>query len=351
MSRDIAEMGSLSTLLTQTHTNREILVVDDGSPDDTRSVASTFGKAVRYFRQENKGKSAALNLGISASTGDAIIVLDDDVLFPPWTLAKHAEALERNPDADFSFGRFVRFSGHRPPSPSDLWDEEFVPTRDPRRLVVKLMENCFLPNPAWAVRREAQMRVGPYDESMYYSHDYDMILRLARKNDGVFIDEPVLYQRKHLGYRGPSVEETFKLDTVGKWMKYDAILFKKLDREWSLSDFQPFHHEGRPLHQQALALLQKGVILFQRKVYHGAICALAEYGRELRDHSPSPVELKIATGLLGCRYGVASLRVTPSPTSWSSTRLPSAWTAGARGAITCSSSASGAVSNTRRRCI
>src|SRR5215467_4652924 len=298
---------AIRAALAQTHTNREILVVDDGSPDDTRDVASTFGEAVRYLRQENKGKSAALNLGIGASTGDVIIVLDDDDLFPPWTVAKHAEALERNATADFSFGRFVRFSGDRLPSPTDLWDEEFVPTHDPRRLVVKLMENCFLPNPAWAVRREAQMRVGPYDESMYYSHDYDMILRLARRNEGVFIDDPVLYQRKHLRYRGPSVEETFKLDTVGKWMKYDAILFKKLDREWSLSDFQPFHHEARPLHQQALAHLQKGVILFQRKVYEGAMRALIEYSRELRDRSPSPVELKIATGLLGCRYGVEDL--------------------------------------------
>jgi len=298
---------AIRAALAQTHANREILVVDDGSPDDTCNVASTFGEAVRYLRQENKGKSAAVNLGISASTGDAIIVLDDDDLFPPWTVAKHAEALERNAAADFSFGRFVRFSGDRPPSPTDLWDKEFIPTHDPRRLVVKLMENCFLPNPAWAVRREAQMRVGPYDESMYYSHDYDMVLRLARKNEGVFIDDAVLYQRKHLGCRGPSAEETFKVDTVGKWMKYDALLFKKLDREWSLSDFRPFQDERRSLHQQALALLQKGIILFQRKVYDGAIRALTEYRRDLRDRSPDPVDLTIATGLLGCRYGIADL--------------------------------------------
>ena len=299
---------AIRAALAQTHTDREILVVDDGSPDDTRSVASTFGEAVRYFRQENKGKSAALNLGISASKGDAIIVLDDDDLFPPWTVAKHAAALERNAAADFSFGRFVRFRGDRPPSSSNLCDEELVPTHDPRRLVVKLMENCFLPNPAWAVRRQAQMRVGPYDESMYYSHDYDMILRLARKNEGVFIDDdPVLYQRKHLGQRGPSAEETFKLDTVGKWVKYDSLLFARLDREWSLSDFRPFPDERPSLHQQALALLQKGVILFQRKVYDGAIRALTEYRRDLRDRSPDPVELKIATGLLGCRYGIADL--------------------------------------------
>jgi hypothetical protein len=139
---------------------------------------------------------------------------------------------------------FVRFRGDRPPSSSDLWDEEFVPTHDPRRLVVKPMENCFLPNRAWAVRREAQMRVGPYDESMYYSHDYDMILRLARTNEGVFIDDPVLYQRKHLSYRRPSAERTFILDTVGKWVKHDALLFNKLDREWSLSDFRPFPDKG-----------------------------------------------------------------------------------------------------------
>jgi len=151
------------------------------------------------------------------------------------------------------------------------------------------------------------MKVGPYDESMYYSHDYDMILRLARKNEGVFIDDPVLYQRKHLGHRGPSAEETFKLDTVGKWVKYDSLLFKRLDREWSLSDFRPFPDERPPLRQQALALLQKGVILFQRKVYDGAVRALTEYRRDLRDRSPDPVELRIATGLLGCRYGITDL--------------------------------------------
>jgi hypothetical protein len=61
------------------------------------------------------------------------------------------------------------------------------------------------------------------------------------------------------------VEETFKLDTVGKWVKYDALLFKKLDREWSLSDFRPFLDEGPSERQEALALLQKGVILFQQK--------------------------------------------------------------------------------------
>jgi hypothetical protein len=60
-------------------------------------------------------------------------------------------------------------------------------------------------------------------------------------------------------------------------------------------------------HQEALALLQKGIILFQRKVYDGATRALTEYGHHLRRRSAGPVELRIATGLLGCRYGITDL--------------------------------------------
>jgi hypothetical protein len=90
-----------------------------------------------------------------------------------------------------------------------------------------------------------------------------------------------------------------------------ALLFKKLDRELdrerSLSDFRPFPNEGPSMRQEALALLQKGVILFQRKVYDGATRALMEYRRHLDGRSPDPVGLRIATGLLGCRYGIADL--------------------------------------------
>jgi hypothetical protein len=53
-----------------------------------------------------------------------------------------------------------------------MLEEEFVPLRDPRRLVIKLMENCFLINPTWAVRREAQAKAGLYDRRLAYSQDY-----------------------------------------------------------------------------------------------------------------------------------------------------------------------------------
>ena len=299
---------AIEAALAQTYPKREILVIEDGSTDETHVVTSRFGQAIRHLRQENKGKAAAINLGISASKGDVILVLDDDDLLPPWAVMKHAEALERSPAADFSYGRFARFRGKTLPPASELRDTEFVPAADPRRLVVKLMENCFLPNPTWAVRRKAQLRTGPYDEHLNRSQDYDMVLRLARANDGAFVDDVVLYQRKHELYRGPSSERTYAIDALEKWIKYDAIIFQKLDRIWELRDFRPFTDARLPF-DEASALIQKGVIFFQRKVYDRATDALAGYHGQLRGRSPTPIELKIATGLLGCRYGIDDLLV------------------------------------------
>jgi glycosyltransferase involved in cell wall biosynthesis len=297
---------AIDSVLAQTYSCHEIVVIDDGSTDDTAKVVSSYGQQVRYSCQENEGKPAAVNAGIGKANGDVIIVLDDDDFLPPWALAEHAATLERNPGADFSYGRFVRFRGTKPPLLSETQDMEFVPTRDPRRLVVKLMENCFLPNPSWAVRRSAQLRAGPYNGSLYFNPDYDMILRLARKNEGAFVDNVVLFQRKHLGHRGPMSEQIYILDTVDKWLKYDADIFREIDCDWDITDFLPFLEETPSADHEGLALLQKGIILFQRKVYAGAAHSLAQYRLKLA-RSPTRNELRIAAGLLGCRYGLADL--------------------------------------------
>jgi hypothetical protein len=135
-----------------------------------------------------------------------------------------------------------------------------------------------------------------------------MILRLARANDGALVNDIVLYQRKHETHRGPISERTYALDTLEKWIEYDALIFEKLDQNWELDDFRPFHHEAHPA-DDATALIQKGVIFFQRKVYDRAAHALAAYRRHLDTRPPTCIELRIAAGLLGCRYGIEDLLV------------------------------------------
>jgi glycosyltransferase involved in cell wall biosynthesis len=300
-------VDAIKSALNQSYSDREVLVIDDGSADNTHNVVSSFGSAIRSVKKENGGKASALNLGMAHAEGDVFVVLDDDDLLPPWALERHAEALLRDSSADFSYGRFARFLGNMLPPPEELKDEEYIPKTDPRRLVVRLMENCFLPNPCWAVRRGAQLRAGPYAEGMLYSEDYDMILRLARNNDGAFVDDVVLFQRKHESLRGPMSERTRVVDPVDKWLKYDALLFKKIDVEWDLASFHPFSTKSLSMGGEALALLQKGVILFQRKAYDGSIGALTQYRRHLDARSPTRLELRIAVGLLGCRYGIDDL--------------------------------------------
>lgn len=294
---------AIESALAQTHGNHEILVIDDGSADATGAVVARYVPAVGYLRQENRGKAAALNFGLAAATGDAILVLDDDDLLPPTALADHAKALVGDPRADFSYGRYVRFIGASPPNPDKLWDEEPTPIRDPRRLAVRLMERCFLPHPAWAVRREAQRRAGPYDESLKRSQDFEMIVRLARGNEGAFVDARVLWQRRHVALRGPAGERTLVDHSIDKWIAYDAAFFRKLDQQWRAEDFDPFAACSST--DAALAWLQRGVILFQRKVYDRAERALRRYRQTLVGRAPSVDEKRIAAGLLGCQHGVA----------------------------------------------
>ena len=297
---------AILSALAQTHTNREILIVNDGSSDHTAAVASKYGSAIRYLSQENQGKSAALNRGITATQGDAIIVLDDDDLFPTSALANHAEALEKNPGAAFSYGRYLRFKGLGQPSTADLDDQELVPRHDPRRLVIKLMENDFLPNPTWAVRKQAILEAGPYDERLYRSQDFDMILRLARRNEGIFINYIVCFQKIHASLRGPSWDQSFGFSVIDKWIKYDQLIFETIDQQWSLSDFRPMQEKIDPSLDDRLLFLQKGVVLFIRKLYSQAVHSLGEQTR-LAHQPPTAMELKIATGLFGCRYGIADL--------------------------------------------
>jgi hypothetical protein len=173
--------------------------------------------------------------------------------------------------------------------------------------VVKLMENCFLTNPTWAVRRDAQAKAGLYDRRLAYSQDYDMVLRYAKENEGVFVDDHLLYQRKHESLRGPQSEQALVTDTIEKWIKYDRLIFEEIDRSWDLADFRPFDQGASPHGGDASPLIQKAVILFQRKVYGGAMRALEDYRLVLATRPPTRLEYPIAAGLLGCRYGIGDL--------------------------------------------
>lgn len=94
---------AIDSVLAQTEPAHEIIVIDDGSSDDSRAVAEGYGARVRYVYQNNAGVSAARNYGARIATGSWLAFLDADDTYMPQRLARHADWLRREPDLDFLF--------------------------------------------------------------------------------------------------------------------------------------------------------------------------------------------------------------------------------------------------------
>ena len=95
---------AIESVLGQGHAAHEIIVVDDGSSDDSADVCARFGARVRYVRQQNAGVSAARNHGARLASGNWLAFLDADDIYLPDRLEAHARWIAREPDIDFLFG-------------------------------------------------------------------------------------------------------------------------------------------------------------------------------------------------------------------------------------------------------
>ena len=164
---------AIESVLNQTVSNVEILVVDDGSPDSTPQVAHRYSNYVRHIRKTNAGLSAARNTGILNTTGEFLQFLDADDYLLPNTLQQHLTVADAHPSVDVFYGTYHYV---------DLERQEFGPHFDPRLsrqpLHEFLLGNYFPPHGA-LVRRAAFANVGLFDVNLRSLEDWDMWLRLA----------------------------------------------------------------------------------------------------------------------------------------------------------------------------
>ena len=93
--------ATLDSVLAQTYLPGQIIVVDDGSEDDTQAMLRGFGKRIEVIRQENQGKSSAINCALPRVTGDYVWFFDDDDVALPDAIASRMEVLHAQPDLDF----------------------------------------------------------------------------------------------------------------------------------------------------------------------------------------------------------------------------------------------------------
>lgn len=96
----------LDSILAQTYDNWEIIIIDDGSIDNIDEVVIPFLGNVKFIKQSNQGAPRARNVGFEHSVGELVIFCDADVVMQPDCLEKMARALEKNPEAAFSYSSF-----------------------------------------------------------------------------------------------------------------------------------------------------------------------------------------------------------------------------------------------------
>ncbi len=217
---------AVESVLSQTHENVEVIVIDDGSRDNTREVICGMDGRVRYIYQSNAGVSAARNRGLEEATGDYIAFLDSDDSWLPWKLEAQLSTLRAFPEAGMVWtdmmafdenGRTLHESYIQLMYAAYLYfdrDKHFSESKAlagvwagcPERFSGK---KCYSGNIfSWMfmgnlvhtstvlLRRERQKKVGLFDVELIKSgEDYDFHFRTCRAGDVAYIDVPsIRYQ-------------------------------------------------------------------------------------------------------------------------------------------------------------
>ena len=181
--------AAIASALAQSREDFELIVVDDGSGDETLDVAQRFtgDPRVRVLRQDHAGPSAARNLAIASGSGSYVSMLDSDDLWLPTYLAAVGDALDGEQRAGFAYtdawvledppGRFRRKTVLRVADPPEPW-------LDANALLRRLARGNFIINSTVTIRRSALETAGGYNLALAAAGDYELWLRLAASGFG-----------------------------------------------------------------------------------------------------------------------------------------------------------------------
>jgi glycosyltransferase involved in cell wall biosynthesis len=201
---------ALRSVCEQTYTQYEIVVVDDGSTDDTQDVVAAVTQTeVRYLRHpRNLGVAAAANTGVRAATGDFLAFMGSDDVLKPYMFESLMEVFSKYPDLDTTFGdvEIVEGSEGQPWTqglarqmprfsqllPRDRLADPLIVTR--RDMYLCLLEEVPVKPTAMIVRKRAFDQIGAFSENLKSGEDWEWFLRLVRVTDFGYVDRAVVRQ-------------------------------------------------------------------------------------------------------------------------------------------------------------
>ncbi len=222
---------SIDSVLRQTWKHLEVIVVNDGSTDNTEAICRTYRNRIRYIRQEWRGVSAARNRGIFLSSGSLIGFLDaDDELFPD--MVDHlVKQLLRFPQAGAASGAFVL-------------EGDYAPIRKPGRGSIfangessgiihsffDVLDKTIVCTGSMLVRREVLDQVGHFNEALHVGEDMELWCRIGGNFPWVFSDREMMIYHKN---ESDSEKKRIRQGATWKWILTKREMKKKiLSEHW-----------------------------------------------------------------------------------------------------------------------
>lgn len=185
----------MKSALGQTLSPDEVIVVDDGSTDDTAEVVRGFGDAVKYIRQENAGVCVARNRGVAESSGGLIAFLDADDIWEPTKLEKQAAKFAEDPRIGLvhcGMREFCTETGETLALHMDGMEGNIA-----EDLLLWERPSVNVSGSVIMVSREAFERAGGFDSRQKCGEDWDLCYRIAREFRVGFVAEPLVNYRSH----------------------------------------------------------------------------------------------------------------------------------------------------------
>jgi glycosyltransferase involved in cell wall biosynthesis len=208
--------ATLESVVGQTCSDLEVIVVDDASGDDTAAVVGSMSDhRIRYIRHEvNKGPSAARNTGLQEASGSFVTCIDSDDSMKPRNLEVKTQVLQTRPDVDVVFGNveIIDETGATLGIGNRHREDELLPQR-------VLLRRLLAGNPfhasATVVRRHVYDTAGDYREDLRHAEDWDLWLRMACSFSAYYVGEPLVRHRLHpYSLRNANVEEHLDLRSM-----------------------------------------------------------------------------------------------------------------------------------------
>ena len=180
---------AVDSVLAQDYKDFELIIVDDGSTDNTSDVLASYGEDVRVLFQENKGVSAARNRGVAEASGQLVAFLDSDDLWLPKKLSMQVEFFNKTPDALIC-------------QTEEVWIRNGIRVNPKKRhkkpsgmIFEPSLALCLVSPSAVMIRRDVLDREGGFDETLPACEDYDLWLRLSSRYPVYLIEIPLIIKR------------------------------------------------------------------------------------------------------------------------------------------------------------